>query len=295
MRYDFAHPKFKNGMVTFAEKKPDLLYEFRQAAMRRHYVLRPDMVLYTPDHERFAKVENYFDILVVTKFNDIGSTKLRSKQDIDRFFREMDESYDYKGEHTMTLTEAKQILKANNYILERGRPFSDPSNRADFYDPDYYHADEPENDIDDDMAKCCAYAEAVEKYLKENYPDREFDVDYNVDDSGDKIDYTTTISVKIDHLPTTDDIIDAEDIFQDVAENVDDCDCPWDDRSATQVYAVKNKVSKLIDHENPPADLDADYYEIVEETLGSKSISNDYDDGPDDDVDPYADSRDIEY
>ena len=26
MRYDFAHPKFRNGMVTFDEKKPDLLY-----------------------------------------------------------------------------------------------------------------------------------------------------------------------------------------------------------------------------------------------------------------------------
>lgn len=118
MRYDFAHPKFKNGMVTFAEKKPDLLYEFRQAAMRRHYVLRPDMVLYTPGHERLAKVENYFDILVVTKFNDIGSTKLHSKQDIERFFREMDECYDIKNIHQMNLNEAKIILKKNGYILE---------------------------------------------------------------------------------------------------------------------------------------------------------------------------------
>lgn len=84
-RYDFAHPKFRNGMVTFDVKKPDLLYEFRQAAIRRHYMLRPDMVLYSPDRERIAKVENYFDILVITKFNDIGSTKLRSRQDIDSF------------------------------------------------------------------------------------------------------------------------------------------------------------------------------------------------------------------
>jgi hypothetical protein len=288
MKYDFAHPKFKNGMVTFAEKKPDLLYEFRQAAIRRHYVLRPDMVLYTPSHERLAKVENYFDILVVTKFNDIGSIKLRSKQDIDRFFREMDESYDYKGEHTMTLTEAKQILKAHNYILERGRPFSDPSNRADFYDPDYYHADEPEHDIDEDMANCRAYADAVQQYLEENYPDKEFDVDYNVDDSGDKVDYTATISMKIDHLPTEDDIIAAEDIFQAVAENVDDCDCPWDDRSATIVCASKNGISRPFDYKNPPANLDADYFEIVEDTLGSKNLSNDYEPDFDEDVDPDA-------
>lgn len=118
MRYDFAHPKFKNGLVSFAEKKPDLLHEFRQAAIRRHYVLRPDMVLYTPDHERLAKVENYFDILVVTKFNDIGSTKLCSKQDIDRFFREMDECCDVKNIHQMDLNEAKTILKEKGYIIE---------------------------------------------------------------------------------------------------------------------------------------------------------------------------------
>ena len=43
MRYDFAHPKFRNGMVTFDEKKPDLLYEFRIAASRRKYVLRKDI------------------------------------------------------------------------------------------------------------------------------------------------------------------------------------------------------------------------------------------------------------
>ena len=56
MKYDFAHPKFKNGMVTFAEKKPDLVYEFRQAAFRRKFILRPDMYLYNPSGEKIAKV-----------------------------------------------------------------------------------------------------------------------------------------------------------------------------------------------------------------------------------------------
>ena len=118
MKYDFAHPKFRNGMVTFDERKPDLLYEFRQAAIRRHYTLRPDMVLYSPDRERIAKVENYFDILVITKFNDIGSTKLRSRQDIDRFFREMDESFENDYKSGMRLDEAKIILENNGYIIE---------------------------------------------------------------------------------------------------------------------------------------------------------------------------------
>lgn len=118
MKYDFAHPKFRNGMVTFDERKPDLLYEFRQAAIRRHYMLRPDMVLYSPDRERIAKVENYFDILVITKFNDIGSTKLRSRQDIDRFFREMDESFENDYKSGMRLNEAKIILENNGYIIE---------------------------------------------------------------------------------------------------------------------------------------------------------------------------------
>ena len=118
MKYDFAHPKFRNGMVTFDERKPDLLYEFRQAAIRRHYMLRPDMVLYSPDHERIAKVENYFDILVITKFNDIGSTKLRSRQDIDRFFREIDENTEFNKRIGMNLNEAKSVLKSAGYLLE---------------------------------------------------------------------------------------------------------------------------------------------------------------------------------
>lgn len=55
MKYDFAHPKFKNGMVTFAEKKPDLVYEFRMAAARHKYNLRQDMYLYDRNGEKMAK------------------------------------------------------------------------------------------------------------------------------------------------------------------------------------------------------------------------------------------------
>lgn len=55
MRYDFAHPKFRNDMVTFDEKKPDLLYEFRIAASHRKYVLRQDMYLYDNNGEKWQK------------------------------------------------------------------------------------------------------------------------------------------------------------------------------------------------------------------------------------------------
>lgn len=117
-RYDFAHPKFRNGMVTFDVKKPDLLYEFRQAAIRRRYVLRSDMYLYSPSGERVAKVQNYFDVLVITKPDDIGSTKIRSKQNIEEFFNSLDECVDYRGGYGMKLDEARRILKENGFICE---------------------------------------------------------------------------------------------------------------------------------------------------------------------------------
>lgn len=293
MKYDFAHPKFKNGMVIFAEKKPDLLYEFRQAAIRRHYTLRPDMVLYTPDNERLAKVQNYFDILVVTKFDDIGSTKLCSKQDIDRFFREMDESYNYKGEHTMTLTEAKQILKAHNYILERGRPFSDPSNRADFYDPDYYHDYHNEPDSSETEEKCNEYRDNVEAYLKEKYPNVNVKVMSFFDNDGKNYNYECEIDFIFDHKPTHDEIMDCEDIDQNVGENTDDCGLSWDDRG-TVVFGIVD--GKRINVKGSLPTDNAEYFIVACTLYGSERIpENDGEGDFDEDVDPFADSSDIEY
>lgn len=117
MKYDFAHPKFRNGMVTFDEKKPDLLYEFRIAASRRKYVLRQDMYLYDNNGEKMAKVENYGNMLLVTMLNnsDMGSHRLRTKRDIEEFFS-IYESVEPSSEY-MSLNEAKQILADNGYTL----------------------------------------------------------------------------------------------------------------------------------------------------------------------------------
>ena len=117
MKYDFAHPKFKNGMVTFAEKKPDLVYEFRLAAARHKYILRQDMYLYDNNGEKMAKVENYGNMLLVTMLNnsDMGSHRLRTKRDIEEFFS-IYESVEPSSEY-MSLNEAKQILEDNGYTL----------------------------------------------------------------------------------------------------------------------------------------------------------------------------------
>ena len=118
MKYDFAHPKFKNGMVTFAEKKPDLVYEFRMAAARRKYVLRQDMYLYNPNGEKMAKVENFGHMLLVTMLGDfdMGSHRIRTKADIESFFN-MYESTEPESDY-MSLNEAKWILKNNGFILD---------------------------------------------------------------------------------------------------------------------------------------------------------------------------------
>ena len=118
MKYDFAHPKFRNGMVTFDEKKPDLLYEFRTAAARRKYILRPDMYLYDNNGEKMAKVENYGHMLLVTMLNDsdMGSHRLRTKRDIEEFFS-IYESVEPSSEY-MTINEAVQILEDNGYVLD---------------------------------------------------------------------------------------------------------------------------------------------------------------------------------
>lgn len=117
MKYDFAHPKFKNGMVTFDEKKPDLLRIFREVAIRRHYTLRPDMYLYNQAGDRLARVENYGHMLLVTSLGDydMGSHRIHSKNDIVEFFGLYESTR--KEIHGMRLDEAVSLLKENGYNL----------------------------------------------------------------------------------------------------------------------------------------------------------------------------------
>lgn len=118
MKYDFAHPKFKNGMVTFNEKKPDLVYEFRLEAWRREYELKPDMILYSPDKVRIAKVQNYGHMLLITMLNTKKIKKIFNKMEIEQFFNKINENTVFNRKIGMNLNEAKQILKSAGYLVE---------------------------------------------------------------------------------------------------------------------------------------------------------------------------------
>ena len=116
MKYDFAHPRFSNGMVTFDEKKPDLLYEFRKAAAFHRYDVRNGN-LYSQDKKQIASVYNRFDSVFIHMLKDKKTYRLSSKKDIDLFFNDIKESFN--GDNNMKLTEAKEILNKNGYKIEK--------------------------------------------------------------------------------------------------------------------------------------------------------------------------------
>ena len=116
MKYDFAHPRFRNGMVTFDEKKPDLLYEFRKAAAFHRYDVRNGN-LYSPDKKQIATVYNRFESVFIHMLKDKKTYRLSSKKDIDLFFNEIKENFNV--DNNMKLTEAKEILKRAGYIVEK--------------------------------------------------------------------------------------------------------------------------------------------------------------------------------
>lgn len=271
MIYDFSKPQFKNGVVTFDERKPDLLHIFRQTALRQKYVLRTDMILYSPEKVRIAKVQNYFDMLMVTMLSTRKCKKLYTKKDIERFFQEINENTEFNRGVGMNLNEAKQYLKKQGYIVERKGDFYDPSTRPEFYDPDYYAGDE--YDASDEESDCANYAAEVEKYLKTNYPDRKVEVNYDISDDGEYVKYECGVAFIFDHLPTSDEVYDCEDISSDIATDVDDCGCPWDD-GETLIFAVvngkKQDISKT--YKNPEGVENAEYFEVVEMSYGQKRI-----------------------
>lgn len=115
MKYDFAHPRFRNGIVTFDEKKPDLLYEFRKEAAFHRYDVR-NGILYSPDKKQIATVYNRFESVFIHMLKDKKTYRLSSKKDIDLFFNDIKENFN--GDNNMKLTEAKEILKNAGYIVE---------------------------------------------------------------------------------------------------------------------------------------------------------------------------------
>lgn len=272
MTYDFSNPQFKNGVVTFGERKPDLLHIFRQTALRKKYVLKTDMILYSPEKVRIAKVQNYFDMLIVTMLSTRKYKKLYTKQDIEKFFREINENTEFNRGVGMNLNEAKQYLKKQGYIIERKGDFYDPSTRPEFYDPDYYAEDG--YDASDEESDCANYAAEVEKYLKTNYPDRKVEVNYDISDDGEYVKYKCGAAFIFDHLPTDDEVYDCENISSDIATDVDDCGCPWDD-GETLIFAVVNGKKKDISdtyNKNPEGIENAEYFEVVEMSYGQKRI-----------------------
>lgn len=172
----------------------------------------------------------------------------------------------------MNLNEAKRFLEKQGYIVERKGDFVDPSTRPEFYDPDYYAEDG--YDASDEESDCSNYATEVEKYLKANYPDRKVEVTYDISDDGEYIKYENAVAFIFDHLPTFDEVTDCEDISYDIANDVDDCGCPWDD-GETLIFAVVNgKKQDISDtyNKNPEGVENAEYFEVVEMSYGTKRI-----------------------
>ena len=65
-RYDFAHPKFNQGFVTFPVKEEPLFEKFCKLAHRyRVNVIKSQMVITTKDY--MAKIFNRFSYIEIRK------------------------------------------------------------------------------------------------------------------------------------------------------------------------------------------------------------------------------------
>ena len=78
-KYDFAHPKFNRGFVTFPTKEDTLFEKFCKIAHRyRVNVIKSQMVITTKDY--MAKIFNRFSYIEIRK--DGKSQMLHNEQEI---------------------------------------------------------------------------------------------------------------------------------------------------------------------------------------------------------------------
>lgn len=105
MKYDFAHPKFKNGQITFGIKEKPLIDIFREYAIRNRMVLRADMNLYK-DGKEIVHIRNFGHALeLIDLARDGEKTYLRNKGDIALFFDDL-QNNDFYNENVKILDEA---------------------------------------------------------------------------------------------------------------------------------------------------------------------------------------------
>ena len=153
----------------------------------------------------------------------------------------------------MNLNEAKRILKQNGYILNE--------------DIEIYDLWREDEDLDN-------YIKAVKEYLANNYPDKKVDVSSLTDtDIHDNINHSCHINFIFDHIPTSDDVNECDNIRMEIADYVPDCNCPWNDEN-TLIFAVTNGIPKNITdiYNKNPERLAADYYKVCERFYCTKQI-----------------------
>lgn len=81
-KYDFAHPKFNRGFVTFPVKEEPLFEKFCKLAHRyRVNVIKSQMVITTKDYT--AKVFNRFSYIEIRK--DCKSIILKNEEQIKQY------------------------------------------------------------------------------------------------------------------------------------------------------------------------------------------------------------------
>lgn len=123
MKYDFAHPKFRNGQVTFDIKEKPLIDIFREQAIRNRLLFR-DMVLYNDDKE-ISRIRNFGHALEVIDL--VGGGKrvyLRSKGDIVLYFDNL-KNDEFYNESVKILDEALEdpdtgiVFEKDNAALQK--------------------------------------------------------------------------------------------------------------------------------------------------------------------------------
>ena len=85
-KYDFAHPQFNKGFVTFPVKQEPLFEKFCNLARRyRINVIRSQMIVTTTDYT--AKVFNRLSYIEIK--HDMKSTILHNETEMENYFRSL--------------------------------------------------------------------------------------------------------------------------------------------------------------------------------------------------------------